>query len=393
MGLDDGPENGAGVAVNGEAAVSMGLLRIADRLSRKVLPWQAQCCPRAVEQMRDYRMGVIQGKHADFVLRMKKQLQDKVVQFLAKKDEEVDFWMQKEIKVWMDAMNKQENDQTNFFQEDLARIAQGSTPKRRPPKNESSLWPMNSTIRSATVHATSLCDSVVCAVIRRRWRMRTHEHYMHHSKNAEGRVSANETLRTREVAKKVETAHDWLCCLADNAITAASSESILSGMFTTLDKERERAVKSLRVAMDAYTQQHNAILDAIVQFSSRIHRHARDYLSREHLISKAFLQYLLGIISGEIKPHTSDVRRSSIAWEGKFVADRAQKMDAALNKEFNLSLMPFDKLVTDLRERMVKQLDNVTVKMQGILNGREQDINKRKAMLHKKTRYACEQGL
>ena len=30
-------------------------------------------------------------------------------------------------------------------------------------------------------------------------------------------------------------------------------------------------------------------------------------------------------------------------------------MDAALNKEFNLSLMPFDKLATELRERMVKQ--------------------------------------
>ena len=123
VGKDDGPEDGLGEAVNGEAAVSMGLLRIVDKLSRKVLPWQAQCCPRAVEQMRDYRMSVIQGKHADFVLRMKKQLQDKVIQFLAKKDEEVDFWMQKEIKVWMDAMNKQENDQTNFFQEDLDRIA------------------------------------------------------------------------------------------------------------------------------------------------------------------------------------------------------------------------------------------------------------------------------
>ena len=140
-----------------------------------------------------------------------------------------------------------------------------------------------------------------------------------------------------------------------------------------MDKERERAVKSLHTAMAAYTQQHNAILDAIVQFSARIHRHASDYLSREHLISKAFLQYLLSVISGEIKPHTSEVRRSSIAWEGKFVADRAHKMDQALNKEFNLSLMPFDKLVTDLRERMVRQLDNVTVKMQSILNGREQD--------------------
>ena len=125
---------------------------------------------------------------------------------------------------------------------------------------------------------------------------------------AEGKVAANETVNTREVAKRQETAHDWLCCLADNAIIAAESESVLSGMFSTLDGERGRAVKSLRQAMDAYTEQHNSILQAIVSFSSRIHQHAQDFLRREQLVSRAFLQYLLSIIAGEIKPHTSEVR-------------------------------------------------------------------------------------
>ena len=329
-------------------------------------------------------MSVIQGKHSEFVLRMKKQLDDKVINFLAKKDEEVDFWMQKEIKVWMDAMHKQETDQANFFQHDVERIsyrvnAQEAAAKERELRLAHELDNKErDNTRDQLVKFRKLCrekDKMANADTRALYAS---------FENAQGKVSANDTLRTREVAKNVETAHDWLCCLADNAVTAASSESILSGMFTTLDKERERAVQSLHSAMEAYTQQHNAILDAIVQFSARIHRHAQDYLSREHLIAKAFLQYLLSVISGEIKPHTSEVRRSSIAWEGKFVADRAHKMDQALNKEFNLSLMPFDKLVTELRERMVRQLDNVTVKMQGILNGREQDINKRKALLHKK---------
>ena len=116
-----GETSGGGgvVSMPGENAVAMGLMRIADVLSRKILPWQACCCPRAVEQLRDFRLANIQGKHAIFVTRMKKQLEDKVVQFLAKKDEEVDFWMQKEIRVWMDAMHKQEADQTSFFQTDV----------------------------------------------------------------------------------------------------------------------------------------------------------------------------------------------------------------------------------------------------------------------------------
>lgn len=368
----------------GDSALAMGLMRIADVLSRKVLPWQAASCPRAIEQLRDLRTGAIQGKHATFVGRMKKQLEDKVVQFLTKKDEEVDFWMQKEVRVWMDAMARQEADQTSFFQADLTRIAarQGAQDKACKGRELALAHSLDDKERDNTrdqlVRFRRLCrsaDKMANADTRA----------LHASfEQAEGRVAANETVNTREVSKRQETAHDWLCCLADNALIAAESESVLSGMFATLDLEKERAVKSLHDAMDAYTKQHNAILDAIVSFSTRIHQHAADYIRREQLVSRAFLQYLLSIISGELKPHTSEVRRSSVAWEGKFVADRAHKRDQLLNKEFNLTLMPFDKAVTDLRDRMVRQYEHVTVKMQSVLNGRENDINKRKTGIHQK---------
>ena len=375
---------GQGMGMSGESAVAMGLLRIADFLSRKCLPWQAACCPRAVEQLRDIRMTIIQGKHADFVARMKKQLEDKVIQFLAKKDEEVDFWMQKEVSIWTDAMGKQEGDQTEFFQSDLQRITdritaqEGSASHREVALAQALDEKERDNTRDQLIRFRKLCrnpDKMADADTRA----------LHASfESAEGKVAANETIHARDIAKRIESAHEWLCCLADNALTAASSESILSGMFDTLEVEKDRAMKSMRSAMDTYTAQHNSILDAIIEFSTRIHRHAQDYLSREQLISRAFLQYLMSVISGEIKPHTNDVRRSSIAWEGKFTNDRAHRMDQNLNKEFNVVLMPFDKLVDDLRQRMVKQLEFVTIKMQGMLNGREQDINKRKADIHKK---------
>jgi hypothetical protein len=368
----------------GESALAMGLMRIADVLSRKVLPWQASSCPRAVEQLRDLRSAQIQQKHKVFVDRMKKQLEDKVLQFLSKKDEEVDFWMQKEVRVWMDAMSKQEADQTSFFQADLKRIAMRQSQQDVACKQR----------ELGLAHALDdkERDNTRDQLVRFRRLCRSEDKManvdtraLHASfEAAEGRVAANETVNTREVAKRQETAHDWLCCLADNALIAAESETVLAGMFSTLDQEKERAIISLHSAMDAYTKQHNAILDAILAFSKRIHTHASDYLRREQLVSRAFLQYLLSIISGELKPHTSEVRRSSVAWEGKFVSDRAHKRDQAANKEYNLTLMPFDKLVAELRDRMVRQYEHVTVKMQSVLNGRENDINKRKATIHSK---------
>lgn len=81
-------------------------------------------------------------------------------------------------------------------------------------------------------------------------------------------------------------AHDWLCCLADNAITASEGESTINGLFSLLDSERHRALSSLHNALKIYTEQHNAILDAISIFAGKIHQHASDYLRREQLVAR-----------------------------------------------------------------------------------------------------------
>ena len=111
------------VDVPGESSLTVGLTRIVDSLSRKMLPWQAILCPRAVETLRDLRLNIIQSKHNVFIHEMRQKLEDKVMGFIRKKDEEVDIWMEKEIKNWQLVLSKDEVDLTDFIKSDLNRIA------------------------------------------------------------------------------------------------------------------------------------------------------------------------------------------------------------------------------------------------------------------------------
>jgi hypothetical protein len=141
---------------------------------------------------------------------------------------------------------------------------------------------------------------------------------------------------------------------------------------------------SLNNAINKYKEQHEAILEAITIFHGKIHQHASDYLQREQLISRGFLQYLLTIVSGEVNAHTNDQKRSSMAWEGKFAADRAFKREQSFNRDYNLTLQAFDKLIGQLKERMHYQYEHVIVTLQSVFNGRDAFLNQRKERIDKK---------
>jgi hypothetical protein len=184
--------------------------------------------------------------------------------------------------------------------------------------------------------------------------------------------------------RKLEEAHDWLCSLADNAVTARESENMLKQLYAGMDAEKARGMSSLMTALNTYKEQHAAILEAITVFAGRIHQHASDYLQREQLVSRAFLQYLLSIVSGEIKTHTADTKKNTYAWETKSIADRGQRKEAALVAEFHANINPLDKMTETFKERMRLQLDHITMRLQSVLNGRENDVNARKAKIHRK---------
>ncbi len=106
----------------GETTIGVGLMRIADNLTRRVLPWQAALCPRAVEALHDVRSTMIQAKHNAFIAQMKSKLEEKVLGFMTRKEEEVDIWMEREIRSWQQFMLNGETDLTDFVKSDLARI-------------------------------------------------------------------------------------------------------------------------------------------------------------------------------------------------------------------------------------------------------------------------------
>ena len=58
-------------------------------MATKILPWQAVLCPKAIETLRDVRQGIIHSKHVTFIHQMKNKLEEKVMGFVAKKEEEV----------------------------------------------------------------------------------------------------------------------------------------------------------------------------------------------------------------------------------------------------------------------------------------------------------------
>jgi hypothetical protein len=379
-----------------ESIIQAGLMRIVDQLARKLLPWQAVICPRAVETLQDLRLTLIQSKHALFMQQMKAKLEEKVMAFLRKKEEEVDTWLNREIAVWQEFLEKDEIDLTDFIKADLERltnraIAQDQAYRKRElqianelddherDQTREQLVNFRMIVRASKnplPGGNSIFDQEPKPV-----EVRVLQENI---AKAQSSIKKKAVDSTRNTIRRIEESHDWLCSLADNAMTAAISEERLKVLYERLDLEKNKSMDSLTNALANYKEQHNSILEAITVFAGRIHQHASDYLQREQLVTRAFLSYLLAIISGEIKSHTGEQKKSSYAWEIKSLTDREFRKESVLLTEFHNHINPLDKMVNEFKEKLKVQLDHITMKLQSIVNGKENDINARKALIHKK---------
>ena len=73
--------------------------------------------------------------------------------------------------------------------------------------------------------------------------------------------------------RRIEESHDWLCSLADNAVTAAESETLLQHLYSTLDSEKLGAIESVNQAVANYREQHASIVE--VRIAVHIHMHTQ----------------------------------------------------------------------------------------------------------------------
>eukprot|EP01031_Cornospumella_fuschlensis_P028976 gene28976-34969_t len=402
-----------------ESVISVGLMRIADHVARKILPWQAILCPRAVESLQDLRMSYMQAKHTTFMIQMKTKLDEKVRSFLQKKEEEVDAWIEKEVNEWQAFLQADETDLSDFLHKDFQRITQRAVQqdmayrarelhmanelddherdntrdmlnnfRRIVRASKGSNVQQTTTVAKAEkvgqhdpTHTFSLSAAAPP----------TEKHLNVEVKVLQDNIAKAQSMTNRKLKdmvrnniRKQEEAHDWLCSLSDNAITAAIAEETLVKLYNQLDTERQKSLDSLHTAMRTYQEQHSAIQEAIVVFAGRIHQHASDFLQREQLVNRAFSKYLLAVISGEIKSHMNEQKRNAYAWETKSLLDRGMKKDLALVNDFHHHINPLDKLVTEFKEKMKIQLEHITMKLQAVVNGKENDVNARKALIHKK---------
>ena len=54
------------------------------------------------------------------------------------------------------------------------------------------------------------------------------------------------------------------------------------------------------MGLEAYTEQHNALLLAVQSFAQKVADYKKDFLQREVLVHRGFLQYLLGTFANAL---------------------------------------------------------------------------------------------
>jgi len=323
-------------------------------------------------------------------------LEEKVNNFIITKEQEVELWLNQELQSWQAFLEKDETDLTEFIQTDLLRISvraveqEGSYRQRElllanelddfeRDRTREQLINFRKIVRAskqAIPSNQSLFDQEPKVV-----EVRVLQESIAKAKSS---TQKKAITSSRSLIKKQEECYDWLCSLADNALTAAIGEEKVKKLYNHLDIEKVKSMDSLIHAMAMYKEQHNQIVDAIAIFTGRIHQHATDYLQREQLINRAFMQYLSGVISGEIKSHTNDQKKNSYAWETKSLIDRQIRKEQQLIQDFQLHIAPLDNMVNVFKEKLRIQMDHVTMKLQSIVNGKENDVNARKSLIHKK---------
>ena len=60
------------------------------------------------------------------------------------------------------------------------------------------------------------------------------------------------------------------------------------------------------MGLEAYTEQHNALLLAVQSFAQKVADYKKDFLQREVLVHRGFLQYLLGTFANALSQVCTD---------------------------------------------------------------------------------------
>lgn len=268
-----------------QALLLVGLRRLADVLARQILPWQAVCCPRAIETLRDLRWDIIRQRHTSFMQRMKDQLQSKVMDFLTRKQEEVDHWVDTEVQAWQYSLTSEEKKMQQYLYQDSQRQAQRNTNQaeargvreveaslevedREREKTREQLIQFRRICQSGFVNSEQTAEDEPNNNKSNQLKGSVEARMLKSNMEA-ARMKATSSLEVgnRERTRRLEECHEWLCCLADNALTANLSENYLQTLYDSLDQEKKRGLTALENAKETYKQQQHAIVEAITVFA------------------------------------------------------------------------------------------------------------------------------
>lgn len=241
-----------------EGIINAGLLKLSAKLCEDSLPYNALRCPQAIEAYLVNRIKVSYNLHKDFLNNMIEKLNEKIILFLHKKDDEINSWIDADIKNW-EVKKKFNDDEFQFFlKSDLQRLAQKASNHTKTSqireytsaneldhceREQTQLFILDfqNSIHKVHKDTSDLTDEQITDSPNSYEQLILNNTINNTVTNIDKEnhmeLSKNTSLKFKIFnQRKREEAFDWLCSLSDNALTASISEGKLKEIYQELDK-------------------------------------------------------------------------------------------------------------------------------------------------------------
>ena len=175
----------------------------------------------------------------------------------------------------------------------------------------------------------------------------------------------------RTVIKNREAAHEWLRCIADNAITASIVEEGMGQFIKRFRRDKKKIYDKLRATRELYLAQCNELMTTLNTFCEGVVEQATDHVCRERLVARAFTIYLTELQTR--RPEGRDDAREIMAID-QHCAKRAERSEKTTIRRRLRLMSAFDTKRVDLCRQVQEQFEAANEKLLSNLRTRDSEI-------------------
>lgn len=170
------------------------------------------------------------------------------------------------------------------------------------------------------------------------------------------RASVQDAVIKRGILKKQEESFEWLCCIADNAITAEIIESGVKKFLKHFRREKKEAYQRLVRTKEQLELQYKSMLAIIDNFCRQVTKQTKDHTTRELLVSQGFSNYLVDLNSGHLSKKTGILQNDFSALDKEFEVEHTLRRAERNCKQTVVNRAHSLQTLEEVKDDLVKQV-------------------------------------